>query len=469
MTPRVGRERRHYTYTWQRQSAFDEQAILNDLPEYIRSDVAMWTNRHTISSISFLSDLSPQALTALCVHFHPLTSPPGDHIITEGETGSSFYCLSTGQCEVLLQIREEVSHALDIEDFLVLQTIGPGGSFAEYAILSTEKHTHPFTVRVLDTYAELITLSRESYEAIYNLFPQEIGDCFQKLAIARLGHLRELLKSKDNVKAVTTAADARDSFKDAQTRATTLWGAARGIARDASGDTLVKKAVSTVKLADFRRQRKANNVKIAAEAFLDVNKKPKDDGDAASSKAKERLAANISIQAKMWTHRAKLGIEINRAITFNDQMHNVDGDGDGDEESDDANDARSSLSCGPQPIQKPILRLRMRRPSLAERNASGMARIPGIAEIRKLHAKHDEAGARQSALGDEVALLHRKVDDLATNVATLSDALHASLGEIIPISKRHLLEPLKPKPQVSVDTDSDADSRADPDGPAPAP
>jgi hypothetical protein len=122
--------------------------------------------------------LPEPTLEGLAEALHELTVQPGEAVVTQGEPGDLFYLVRSGTLDVEL-------------DGKVTQTLGPGDSFGEIALLRNVPRTATVRVR---TEAQLYSLERRVFLAAVTGFAPSLSAAEavigMRLGPGRVGILR---------------------------------------------------------------------------------------------------------------------------------------------------------------------------------------------------------------------------------------------------------------------------------------
>eukprot|EP00002_Diphylleia_rotans_P006206 TRINITY_DN1553_c1_g2_i1.p1 TRINITY_DN1553_c1_g2~~TRINITY_DN1553_c1_g2_i1.p1 ORF type:complete len:1054 (+),score=191.69 TRINITY_DN1553_c1_g2_i1:69-3230(+) len=148
----------YYDVIWSRHKGIDENAILNELPSSLRSEIALYLNRELVENVPlFKGTNEPGFINSLVVMLKPQVALAGDNIIRHGEIGREMYFLSRGEVEVVSGDGKTV--------FAVLKE---GSYFGEIALLFAARRIA--TIRALG-YCELLLLTKEDFDSVLNFFP----------------------------------------------------------------------------------------------------------------------------------------------------------------------------------------------------------------------------------------------------------------------------------------------------------
>jgi hypothetical protein len=93
--------RTHYEYIWKRKTVYDEREILQQLPTFLRTRVALYLNQDLIRNVAFLRDLGSDCLALLVTELRPFRVSAGHWIFKQGALGREMCFLADGIVEVL--------------------------------------------------------------------------------------------------------------------------------------------------------------------------------------------------------------------------------------------------------------------------------------------------------------------------------------------------------------------------------
>ena len=149
---------RYFHYLHEKNKGIDDATMIEDLPPYLRKEVALFLNRNIIVKVPMFRGLSITFITALVIRLKPLLCLEDDYVIRDGEVGNEMYFLLKGNVQVI-----------DPEGGIIADL--PAGSFfGEMALVYNEKRNA--SVRASNT-CELLVLTRKSFEEVMQQFPDE--------------------------------------------------------------------------------------------------------------------------------------------------------------------------------------------------------------------------------------------------------------------------------------------------------
>lgn len=160
----------YYEYLWSRRKGLDEEDLLQNLPESLRAEVALFLNQDIITKVPFFASCTQDFIRQIVSMLKPRVSIPGECLILQNSLGNEMFFLSGGHVEVLV-------------DGVAVNILSSGSFFGEYALLFPhEKRTA--TVRAL-TYCELFVLRKKDFDRVLAAFP-EFEEHLRTTALRRL-------------------------------------------------------------------------------------------------------------------------------------------------------------------------------------------------------------------------------------------------------------------------------------------
>ena len=149
---------RYFHYLHEKNKGIDDATMIEDLPPYLRKEVALFLNRNIIVKVPMFRGLSITFITALVIRLKPLLCLEDDYIIRDGEVGNEMYFLLKGHVQVI-----------DPEGGIIA-SLPAGSFFGEMALVYNEKRNA--SVRSSNT-CELLVLTRRAFEEVMQQFPDE--------------------------------------------------------------------------------------------------------------------------------------------------------------------------------------------------------------------------------------------------------------------------------------------------------
>eukprot|EP00638_Chattonella_subsalsa_P018691 CAMPEP_0117868362 /NCGR_PEP_ID=MMETSP0950-20121206/8602_1 /TAXON_ID=44440 /ORGANISM="Chattonella subsalsa, Strain CCMP2191" /LENGTH=493 /DNA_ID=CAMNT_0005720249 /DNA_START=567 /DNA_END=2044 /DNA_ORIENTATION=- len=181
--------RRHYEYSWKRTQVYNEQQILSELPQTVRTECALYIHRDTISKVPFLSELGDDVVPILVTRLKPMLASHGDVIICEGFFGNEMYFIAEGTLRMELQVFFRTNY-----EPIVVRKLGKGEYFAEYAVIM-DQPKHPITMKAA-SYCDLFALDREQFQEFGEIFPTTYYRIMELGKARFLALMKELNRTK---------------------------------------------------------------------------------------------------------------------------------------------------------------------------------------------------------------------------------------------------------------------------------
>lgn len=183
--------RHHYGSMWERQILFNEDAILDELPLNIRSDVAVFLRRDLILKVPFLRDAPLNLVFDLVSRLHLLVVGAGSIIVEVGDHGREMFIIDKGEVEVTLPKRRSVFNQAQPQVIL-----GEGDFFGEKALL--EACVRTATVKATRA-CELLVLSAMDLGSVLEKNPVVAKHVIESLRL----HDRDQKGEEDGYQSVT--------------------------------------------------------------------------------------------------------------------------------------------------------------------------------------------------------------------------------------------------------------------------
>ena len=98
--PLMERVREHYDHKWKMTTIFDETAILEELPAFLRDEVIAESYSDLVRDVPMLASLSSTALSVVIMALKPQRVLPTQVIVRKGEIGSCMYIVASGLLKV---------------------------------------------------------------------------------------------------------------------------------------------------------------------------------------------------------------------------------------------------------------------------------------------------------------------------------------------------------------------------------
>jgi len=157
--PRLQRRLRdYYAYLWENQMVYDESSVMADLPDSLRTEVALFLRRDFIEHTPLFKGASHELVREMALQLRPVVFTPGDFIILVGQYGRNMYFISRGTVEIIAP-----------DGKTVLDTLKDGQFFGEVALLFVQPRNA--SVRAVD-YCDLYTLDKDTFDHVLAQYPE---------------------------------------------------------------------------------------------------------------------------------------------------------------------------------------------------------------------------------------------------------------------------------------------------------
>jgi voltage-gated potassium channel len=152
------RLRDYYAYLWENRLGYDESSVLADLPDSLRTEVAVFLRRDFIERAPLFQGASHELVREMALQLRPVVFTPGDFIFRAGQYGYNMYFISRGTVEII-----------DPDGTTVIATLTDGQFFGELALLFSQPRTA--SVRAVD-YCDLYTLDKDTFDQVLTRYPE---------------------------------------------------------------------------------------------------------------------------------------------------------------------------------------------------------------------------------------------------------------------------------------------------------
>ena len=152
------RLRDYYAYLWENRLGYDESSVLADLPDSLRTEVAVFLRRDFIEHAPLFQGASHELVREMALQLRPVVFTPGDFIFRAGQYGYNMYFISRGTVEIIAP-----------DGTTVLTTLTDGQFFGELALLFSQPRTA--SVRAVD-YCDLYTLDKDTFDQVLTRYPE---------------------------------------------------------------------------------------------------------------------------------------------------------------------------------------------------------------------------------------------------------------------------------------------------------
>ncbi|KAG7400793.1 Potassium voltage-gated channel sub H member 5 [Phytophthora boehmeriae] len=167
--PLAARLRRYYEYYLLQRDDENEETILAELSDDLRSQLVLHLNRDVVSKISFFATQDDACVSYLMSILDPEFCTPGEYVFKEGQIGRHMYFLVTGTAEVVFKAGTSEEQ--------VVATLLEGSYFGEIAMLTRSKRAASIRAK---TYISLFVLSLPGLDRISTHYPEMANSILQE-------------------------------------------------------------------------------------------------------------------------------------------------------------------------------------------------------------------------------------------------------------------------------------------------
>ena len=166
-----GKVRAYYHYLWTNKKGYQDNALLESLPNKIQSELFFYINRSIIEKVPFLKGANQELIEDLMNQLEPRIYVPGEKVFRHGETGDALYFIHSGEVEILLP------------DQTLVATLREGAFFGEMALLSNKPRNA--TART-NSFCDVYLLRKSDFERTMSHYP-EFRHHLEEVTRERLG------------------------------------------------------------------------------------------------------------------------------------------------------------------------------------------------------------------------------------------------------------------------------------------
>jgi len=168
----------YYDHIWESRLGHDESTMLNEIPEPLRSDLALYMRQDLIKKVPFFVHAQENLLKDLVMSLQPTVYLPGSYVIKKGETGSCMYIISSGQVDVVSE-----------DESTVYATLREGSFVGEMALVLDMPRTATVKTR---EYCDVYILDKNDFDKILMKYP-DFAKHIQKITKERLEAMHPVL------------------------------------------------------------------------------------------------------------------------------------------------------------------------------------------------------------------------------------------------------------------------------------
>jgi voltage-gated potassium channel len=152
------RLRDYHAYLWENRLGYDESTVLADLPDSLRTEVAVFLRRDFIERAPLFHGASHELVREMALQLRPVVFTPGDFIFRAGQYGNNMYFISRGTVEIIAP-----------DGTTVMTTLTNGEFFGELALLFSQPRTA--SIRAVN-YCDLYTLDKDTFDRVLMQYPE---------------------------------------------------------------------------------------------------------------------------------------------------------------------------------------------------------------------------------------------------------------------------------------------------------
>lgn len=147
----------YYEHLWESRLGKDENEILSEIPDPLRTDLALYMRKDLITKVPFFRRASEELLRDIVMALKPRVFLPGTKIIEKGEAGTCMYIVSSGSVDVVSD-----------DGKTVFATLREGSIVGEMALVLDQVRSA--TVRTVG-YCDLYVLEKEDFDEVLQKYP----------------------------------------------------------------------------------------------------------------------------------------------------------------------------------------------------------------------------------------------------------------------------------------------------------
>ncbi|MGD8779476.1 MAG: cyclic nucleotide-binding domain-containing protein [Ignavibacteria bacterium] len=162
--------REYYTYMFNSRMGYNEDAFLKDLPQSLKTEVALHLKKEVLEKIDLFKDADVDFIREIALHLKPLVYTPGDIVIRKGDEGKEMFFVVKGELAVYSDLKKEPVAVLSDGDF-----------FGEISLFGNKPRTA--TIKAI-TYCDLYSLSKNTFDYVVAKY-RDVIDKIEKKARLR--------------------------------------------------------------------------------------------------------------------------------------------------------------------------------------------------------------------------------------------------------------------------------------------
>lgn len=164
----------YYEYLWESRLGNDEKTLLEEIPEPLRTDIAMHMRKDLIKKVSFFQKGEESLLRDIVLSLSPRVYLPNTYIIRKGDPGTFMFIISTGTVEVISEDEQSV-----------YATLGEGSFVGEMALVLDQPRTASVVTR---TYCDVYILEKSDLDIVLLRHPRFASHLREMVAERQRNH-----------------------------------------------------------------------------------------------------------------------------------------------------------------------------------------------------------------------------------------------------------------------------------------
>jgi voltage-gated potassium channel len=152
------RIRNYHEYLFESRLGYSEGDVLAELPDSIKSDVAMHLHRELLAKVPLFRSASENVMREIVLELEALVVPPNDYVFRAGDEGEEMYFIRRGIVDVL-----------SADGSKTFATLGDGAFFGEVALLFRQPRNASIRAR---EYVDLYVLKSSAVEKVMKRYPE---------------------------------------------------------------------------------------------------------------------------------------------------------------------------------------------------------------------------------------------------------------------------------------------------------
>ena len=169
------RIRNYHEYLFESRMGYSEGDVLSELPDSIKSDVAMYLHRELLAKVPLFRDASENVMREIVLELRALVIPPRDFVFRAGDEGEEMYFIRKGSVEVVSS-----------DGSTIFATLTEGAFFGEVALLLRQPRNASIRAK---EYADLYMLHASAVDKVMKRYP-DFAEHLHAMAEARKGGAR---------------------------------------------------------------------------------------------------------------------------------------------------------------------------------------------------------------------------------------------------------------------------------------